>query len=188
MLLIDLLKKLTVEDSYNGTESEKYDAVNFAHALIADLYTVEFGDVGMPIGSVVAYALDGAPDDSLLCDGTEYHRVTYPELYAVINGNFRVDEDHFVVPDLRDAFVMGVSATRNPGDTGGEEEHTLTIAEMPAHTHEVIYQYPVSAPGSTRNQVWDSGPYSTPTKSTGGGDPHENLPPYVVLAYFIKYV
>lgn len=38
-------------------------------------------------------------------------------------------------PDLRDRFVLGAGNTYQPGNIGGEVSHTLTVAEMPSHTH-----------------------------------------------------
>lgn len=38
-------------------------------------------------------------------------------------------------PDLRDKFVLGAGTKHTIKTSGGEEEHTLTQAEMPAHTH-----------------------------------------------------
>ena len=89
------------------------------------------------------------------------------------------------------------------GSKGGEEKHTLTIAEMPAHQHA----------GNDRawhdkqkknGQQWfvglnhDGGSWmsnaandgltnqDTATGTTGSGQPHNNLPPYVVINYIIK--
>lgn len=184
VLLIDLLEKLTEEASYNGTEGETYEAVNFAEALIADLYTTDFFGDGVDIGAVLPFALDGAPSGYLLCDGSQYDRVDFPALYAVINGNFRLSADVFITPDLFDRVVLGVSLTRNPGDTGGEEEHVLTESEMPSHRHSVSYNSSRSPVGPTRREVVGGTTFNT--GYAGGDAPHNNLPPYMALAWFIK--
>ena len=38
-------------------------------------------------------------------------------------------------PDLRDRFIMGATSDSNVGEIGGENEVTLTVEQMPAHTH-----------------------------------------------------
>jgi microcystin-dependent protein len=69
-------------------------------------------------------------------------------------------------------------------ETGGAATHTLTEAEMPAHTHPQTS--PTSASGGTGDFAFDtnSGGASVDqnaTGSTGGGGAHNNLPPYVVV-------
>jgi hypothetical protein len=68
------------------------------------------------------------------------------------------------------------------GKTGGEKTHTLTIAEMPAHTHKVGSTSLVTASGGNERKPEGT---SDNTSSTGGGQAHNNLQPYIVV-YFWK--
>lgn len=133
------------------------------------------------IGVVIEYYGAVFPPNVLECDGTGYLRVDYPDLYAVLDPVFIVDADNFVVPDLRDRVVIGVSETRSIGATGGEEEHTLTTDEIPSHTHS--YSVPdiptlVFEPGEVPVPTADLFPSST--GSTGGDEAHNNMQPYLV--------
>ena len=99
-------------------------------------------------------------------------------------------------PDLRGRFILGINPStdtnvslsqRELSQTGGAETHTLTINEMPAHSHTYTYD------GWGGGSQWSHGPdaqgwnRSFPNTSvTGGNQPHNNMPPFFVLAYIMK--
>ncbi len=122
----------------------------------------------VPTGVIVMWsgAIANIPDDWALCNGS--------------NGT----------PDLRDRFIVGAGNTYNPGNTGGEVTHTLTVTEMPNHKHDIprgvettsgygTNTYSVTGHHETNNS-WEG------TRYAGSGQAHENRPPYYALAYIMK--
>ena len=87
---------------------------------------------------------------------------------------------------------MGVGLLKGTGLTlramaakGGEEAHVLTIPEMPAHTHTNRTNGAAnSGAGAVFEDHWSGGP--TPSSSTGGNQPHNTMPPFLVINYIIK--
>ena len=116
-------------------------------------------------------------------------------------------------PDLRDRFVVGSGSTYATGATGGASTVTLTSSQMPAHNHSATSVSTVTDPGHShtyKGQTGSSGSgvssrdsenttlttdsattgitvsTSTSIGNTGGGQAHENRPPYYALAYIMK--
>lgn len=87
---------------------------------------------------------------------------------------------------VTDRFILAAGSTYKVGQTGGEATHILTIDEMPSHNHESpLLGYSGGSNGQGddpfANRV-DSGrsPRDYYTKNAGGGQPHNNMPPYEV--------
>jgi microcystin-dependent protein len=99
-------------------------------------------------GCVIDYAGTAATANWLLCDGHAYSRTQYAALFAVLGGAsspWGVGDgvSTFNVPDLRGRVLVGAGlgaglTNRAIGARGGEETHTLSVYELPAHNHPVI--------------------------------------------------
>lgn len=73
------------------------------------------------------------------------------------------------------------------GKTGGEKTHTLTVDEIPSHNHSVKYASNDTAFGDNYFTAGKKSSYETsniPINNTGGGQAHNNLQPYQVVAYW----
>ena len=119
----------------------------------------------LPSGLIAMWsgAADAIPDGWLLCNGS--------------NGT----------PDLRDRFVVGAGSTYAVGATGGEATHKLTIQEMPIHTHNIPARQDAAHSGAISwNGATTQTLKNTLTDATGGGQAHNNLPPYYALCYIMK--
>lgn len=88
---------------------------------------------------------------------------------------------------IKGRFLLGADEETYPaGSSGGEVDHTLTVEEMPSHKHTFR-----SAP--LYNSEWVGGSdiyaqktsfakvYLRPTTPAGEGQPHNNMPPYLVV-------
>lgn len=134
-----------------------------------------------------------------------WNGVSVPEGWALCNG--QIVED-LQTPDLSGKFIVGWSSGNEDynliGNTGGQEKVTLSTQEIPSHVHNFADAYFIEAYdgigingsqwignnlyGSSKTDrdnsyvaLWDHD-----TRAAGGGQPHENRPPYYVLAYIIK--
>lgn len=106
-------------------------------------------------------------------------------------------------PDLRDQFIIGAGRNYNVGDVGGSKEHdhavtvynhTLSIAQMPSHTHKSSFSSGGSKEGFG-NHANVTGKVLYTTSSTGGSQAHthgagsansSHLPPYYALCLIMK--
>lgn len=154
----------------------------------------------VPVGGIAMYGGAAAPTNWLLCDGASLLRAgTYAALFTAIGTAFgTVDGTHFTLPDLRGRTPIGVGtgpglSARALAAAGGEENHTLSLAEAPAHTHGpgTGGQFIKQDTGGPSGFVLSSG-VITPsnvaqTDSKGGGGGHNNMQPFVSLNYIIRY-
>lgn len=153
----------------------------------------EIGDIKMSIRS-------DAHAGWLKCDGSAISRTTYSDLYAVIGENFGAGNGSstFNLPDARGCVlgaigtgVVPVSPTdpttkpltnRPLGEKVGDETHTLTVDEIPAHRHQysgVAGQGNFS--GGADNSADEANRPTENTTYTGGDDAHNNMQPTLFI-------
>ena len=83
-------------------------------------------------------------------------------------------------------FLLGTSSAYPSGSSGGEETHTLSVNEIPSHNHTFYLQRGGSTGEKTALLEWAnssqvSGWQSWQTDDTGGGQAHNNMPPYLAV-------
>lgn len=148
---------------------------------------------GVPVGAMFAYGGAAAPVGYLLCDGGTFSDAAFPLLAAVVGTAYgpAVSGTH-TLPDKRGRVSVGAGAgtgltNRTRGVKLGEEGHSLTIQEIPAHVHTVI----VTAGAAGLYAGGPIGPTAGNTGSTGGGaggtaDPHNTMQPSETDNWIIK--
>lgn len=150
----------------------------------------------VPAGGIMEFAGSTAPTGWLICDGQAVSRTTYADLYAIIGTTYGTGDGSttFNVPNLKGKVPVGRNSSDTSfdtlGETGGEKTHTLTINEMPKHGHNyMVEETDGDTFGTLRNVgAWNKANSSWAwTKDRGGDQPHNNLQPYIVLNYIIKY-
>ena len=109
-------------------------------------------------------------------------------------------------PDLRDRFIVGAGNTYRVGDIGGSASVTLTVNQIPSHSHTMeeagLHSHTYSKteydsenmydthlddyPSDSNAQTSEDGLHTHIINAAGGGQSHENRPPYYALAYIMK--
>jgi microcystin-dependent protein len=187
-IVLGALQALTYESSYEALGTMTPAEAAALMQTMLDTYQTTQGDCMIEVGTVV-FAMSSTLDSYYwhLADGTELLKADYPELWARIDGDavWETDATHFILPDLIERFALGTSA--NIGDSGGEETHTLTTAEMPAHTHTYVESdIAASIVLGVLEGFENDAEITVNTGSTGGGDPHNNMPPYQKLFPYVR--
>lgn len=176
-------------EDYEGNET---DIDNYLEQLVYSLTGKE--ELDMPIvGEIKALAHAGLPDKYLYCNGDEVLKASYPLLFEAIADNWgtpTLGSDYFVLPDFRDKFLLGfMHGGGSPvfASSGGEKTVTLVESQIPAHNHDVYSAnlYTIAAAGATGAALGGAVSSSPKTGMTGGGQAHNNMPPYIAINYII---
>lgn len=163
----------------------------------------------VPVGSIIPYAGTSAPTGWVFCDGRSVSRTTFAELFAILGTTYNTGGEagtDFRLPDLRGRFVaaadaMGINGAANRltsasglssgalAVSGGSQTVTLDTTQIPSHNHPPASGYTAfygAITGGGGTIPAGSGfAQATATGNTGGGLPHPNIPPVLILNYII---
>jgi microcystin-dependent protein len=164
------------------------------------------------VGEIRMVGFAFAPLDWAACDGQLLPISQNAALFSLLGTSYGGDgKSTFALPNLQGCVPMdygsGVGLTpRNIGDTGGEATVILTPTEIPAHSHGLNADSTEGAQASPTGGLWAAGAVprrGSPTDLyasgaattlmaantallTGGGQPHNNLQPYLALYFVIS--
>ena len=166
----------------------------------------------LPIGCVLPYAGNEAPDGYLLCDGSEVDAVAYPDLSEFLSSApFGAGPTGTPkLPDLRGHAIAGVGehpevgnlflSGNTLGKSGGEKTTVLTVGQLPSHTHNSCHGAAndssrpsgftavtnATSPNNFFGGTPDDGWGASTTSATGSGQGHQNVQPTLLLNFIIK--
>lgn len=162
------------------------------------------------IASIMPVAFPTPPKGWAQCNGQLLGITQNQALYALIGTYFGGDGRlNFQLPDLRGRTPIGLQQSPNPGARNGTESVTLAINQVPAHNH-TVNATSKSGSGSKRVSPVDMifgtetilappfGFFTPPRTSAtlgqsnvvtaGGGQPHDNMQPFLTVNYIICQV
>ncbi|MFC4098080.1 phage tail protein [Paenibacillus xanthanilyticus] len=150
------------------------------------------------VGEIRLFANNYAPRGWASCEGQLLPINMNQALYSLLGNVYGGDGvTTFALPDLRGRVALHVSPTIPLGTSQGEAAHTLTVNEMPQHTHQVSASNVQADQISPANNVWAqvNAPYDPAAAmvpmnagaigTSGGSQPHNNMQPYLAANYYI---
>lgn len=150
------------------------------------------------VGELRLFPFGITPRGWLPCEGQLINIQTNQALFSLIGATYGGDgRTNFALPDLRGRVPIHKGAGINYGASAGEANHTVTINEMPGHTHQVSASSGSAESPDPEGKVWAgvSDRYGAATAITsmnagaigtaGGSQAHNNMQPYLVMQYCI---
>jgi microcystin-dependent protein len=159
------------------------------------------------LGEIRAFPLNFAPYGWLDCTGQLLPISQYAALFALLGTQFGGNgTSNFGLPNLQGSMTIGQGSgpgltPRSVGETGGESAVTLLQTEMPIHSHSVLSDATGSSSAPSANAFAGAGRgkpdayaafplnsvamNSSAVATVGGGQPHDNMLPYLTVRYCI---
>lgn len=154
------------------------------------------------IGEIRMFAGNFAPQGWLFCQGQLLPISENDALFTLIGTTYGGDgQETFALPNLQSRVPVHQGPGATLAEMGGTEEVTLTVAQMPAHTHALLAAQTIGDANSPAgNQVAETPggvkPYieSSPSVNmspnaimpAGGSQPHSNVQPYLCINFIIS--
>jgi len=147
-----------------------------------------------PIGTIVMWGGTSLPSTKWqVCSGQAVSRTEFATLFQRYGTAWGSGDGSstFNVPDMRDRIPIGTGSIVGVAATAGSRTKTLTIGNLPAHSHTMVFKRssPDTGPDDLFSTGNDPGDYDDQTKTSsevGSGDPLDVLNPVTGLFFIIK--
>lgn len=146
------------------------------------------------LGQISIFSFGFAPRGWAMCNGQILPINQNQALFSILGTTYGGNgQTTFALPDLRGRTPVYVGSGLTLGQPGGEENHTLTTSETPAHTHPAaggpsatVVTPSGNLPGSGTTTNFYAGSSNTSmnpqaVSNMGGSQPHQNMSPYLVV-------
>lgn len=151
------------------------------------------------LAEIRLFSFNFAPKGWAFCSGQVLPIAQNQALFSLLGTTYGGNgTTSFALPNLQGRTPLHFGAGFSLGQAGGEATHTVTIAEMPAHTHTPQGNSAAATQGSPAAGTWataDQLPYNSVAPdvtlnpaliaTAGGSQPHPNQQPYLVLTFAI---
>ncbi|WP_042167111.1 phage tail protein [Paenibacillus gorillae] len=150
------------------------------------------------VGEIQAFPYGFVPKGWAACNGQLMNISTNTALFAIIGVTYGGNgTTNFALPDLRGRVPVSMAPNYPAGQAGGEQSHTLTTQEIPAHNHTLVANSEPATVSKPVGSIWGRPSFNMYASSsntlmspnalgaTGGNAPHSNMQPYLTLNYCI---
>lgn len=151
------------------------------------------------IAEIKIFSFNYPPKFWAQCNGQTLAIAQNQALFSLLGTTYGGNgQTTFALPDLRSRVPIHAGAGFALGQAAGEENHALTVSEMPAHTHTVTASSAAGTSPTPGGKTWAASTaqsYSSGSPDTtmnaasvanaGSSQPHNNMPPYSVLNFCI---
>jgi microcystin-dependent protein len=153
------------------------------------------------VGEIRIFAGNFAPAGWMFCEGQLLPISENETLFNLIGTTYGGDgQSTFALPDLRGRLPLHFGNSFTLAEAGGVETITLTVSQIPAHTHALLASTTggdqVSPLGNVPASSFNVTPYindvtngnmaASAVSSTGGSQPHNNFQPYLCVDFIIS--
>jgi microcystin-dependent protein len=153
------------------------------------------------VGEIRMFAGNFAPAGWMFCEGQLLPISENETLFQLLGTTYGGDgQSTFALPDLRGRIPLHQGNGFILAETGGAEEITLTVSQIPAHSHPMLATNSIANDANPASNVFAQANTIDPYQSTAGGSPmapqsvgsvggsqpHNNFQPYLCVDFIIS--